>query len=376
VADFALTLDVIQAPTYIVYGHVGMTGVNLAQVAAGNGGYMLASAATRSNKFVDAIGDFNGDGLDDFVYYASRDTGFTSDAYLIYGSRNNPGLTAKSYLTDADLRNGELGFVISTGKGMFDRDAVSAGDINGDGLTDVVIRSGDAASLVVMGSTSSGKFGQVDADLVGGAGNDTLTSTGSDLFVAGAGDDRIVSSGADVVLAGAGNDRIVLDGGMITALQNDLGAGGNTARLAKVEGGAGLDVLELRNGLSLDFTRIDNKMMDIDNIKGRVSDIESIDLRTDTAANTLKLSVIDVLEMGNANVFNSSTGWTGLGSQVSKVQVAIDAGANDHIDLVTSQWSNTGVLAQDANGASYRVYQANDGIAAQLLIRSEAVSGG
>src|SRR6185503_9715649 len=80
--------------------------------------------------------------------------------------------------------------------------------------------------------------------LAGGEGNDTLIGNG----------------GADVLYGGAGNDTFVLKAGNVSALSANLGAAGNAGRLARVDGGAGLDTLELDGAdIVLDLTAIDNQ---------------------------------------------------------------------------------------------------------------------
>jgi len=298
--------------------------------------------------------------------------------YVVYGSTTAPNL--RDYPSDTTFGQGQKGFVIQTGfyDAFVDSNTVSAGDINGDGLSDLVIRSTNGDSLFLMGSTDNGKYSQIKADQVGTTGNDVLVSTGAQLIVADLGNDTITTNGADVILAGAGNDRIIIDSGMVNALQSNMGSGGNIDQLAKINGGAGIDTLQLSGGMSLDFTRISNKMTDLDNISGRVDNIEVIDMLTDTAGNTLRLGLNDVLDMSNNNVFNTNTGWSNvsggqLSGVVSKAQLSIEASNNDVVQLRSSEWSNTGATVQhQATGEIYNVYQANNGAAAQLLIDRDA----
>jgi hypothetical protein len=372
-SDFAITTDAVKAATYVVYGRAGMNDVNLAQIAAGNGGFVLSTAWNNSNVHVDAIGDFNGDGLDDLVFYSSG-YGKTGTLSVIYGSSNSSG----NYYQEA-FKDGTKGFRIETGwsDNFADVNAVSAGDINGDGLSDLLLRSKNGDSLFVMGSTNNGKFSQLKVDQVGTTGNDTFISTGTQQIVTGLGNDTVTTNGADVILMGAGNDRAIINSSTISALYSGLGSGGNNGQLARLDGGAGFDVLEVRGTTQLDFTRITNKGIDLDGIRERVDGFEKIDLLSDTGANSVRLNLADVLDIADSNIANTSNGWSNisgssLSSLVAKHQLVI-AGTNaDTLTIRGNEWSNSGTTVRDSNGELYSVYNGQNA-AAQLLIDKDIV---
>lgn len=85
---------------------------------------------------VAAVGDFNGDGLTDFVVGGPYDTANTGSAYLIYG--DGGGVPATTDLADLDPQDG---FEISgdTVGGLTGFAVAAAGDINGDGFGDVLV---------------------------------------------------------------------------------------------------------------------------------------------------------------------------------------------------------------------------------------------
>jgi VCBS repeat-containing protein len=110
----------------------------------------------RSGISVSGAGDINDDGIDDLMIGAPWASGYSGESYVVYGS--DTGFSSSLELSSLDGRNG---FVIN-GFVSFDYSGSSvsdAGDINGDGIDDLIIgahgadpngsRSG--ASYVVFG---------------------------------------------------------------------------------------------------------------------------------------------------------------------------------------------------------------------------------
>ncbi len=131
----------VAGESYVVFGKADGTPVNLSAVAAGSGGFVIngIDPGDVSGYSVSGAGDVNGDGLDDVVVGAwladAGGNGNAGESYVVFG---------KTTTTAVDLSSvaaGIGGFVIN-GIDPDDHSGVSvsgAGDVNGDGLHDVIV---------------------------------------------------------------------------------------------------------------------------------------------------------------------------------------------------------------------------------------------
>ena len=235
----------------------------------GSEGFVIPGLAESDGlSIVSAAGDLNGDELADFVVAlpeAGSGAGRASGrVYVIYGRDSGfPPSLALSSLSPAGGGDGTSGFVL-TGAWAFDRvgDTVSgAGDINGDGVADLIIggaaRFGSAGGAYVLYGNPAGFDAVVDlADLLpenGGDGSAGFALRGSvqdsdtgGAFVSTAGDFN--NDGIDDVLLAADNfgTNTPIDQYIVYGRQSGFPAVVDLGDLAPEGGGDGSEGVVLR----------------------------------------------------------------------------------------------------------------------------------
>ncbi len=203
--------------SYVVFGSSSGIGssLNLSDLDGSNGFVINGiDDSDRSGRSVSSAGDVNGDGIDDIIIGAfNRDPNGNlrvGESYVVFGSSS--GIGSSLNLSDLD---GSNGFVIN-GIDSFDLSGISvssAGDVNGDGIDDIIIgargavRNGNlrvGESYVVFGSSSGFSSSINLSDLDGSNGfviNGIDSGDLSGFSVSSAGD--VNGDGIDDIIIGA-----------------------------------------------------------------------------------------------------------------------------------------------------------------------------
>ncbi len=213
---------------WVVHGKGDTAPVDLAQVAAGVGGFELRGfdADARAGDAVDIVGDVNGDGLDDFVVaspLADPAGGNSGEVYVVWGKSDGTPIDLD------DIVAGTGGFAIA-GEEALDQagDAVArAGDVNGDGLADLVVggpgaeADPDVADITGRAYVVLGKDDELAVDLVdvaagiGGFVVDGTTQFDFSGYSVGGGGDVDGDGLADVVVGAHGIDIAAFGAGRV-----------------------------------------------------------------------------------------------------------------------------------------------------------------
>jgi Ca2+-binding RTX toxin-like protein len=207
----------IAGESYVVFGGSDVGRISLSTLT-GTKGFVIngVDESDYAGRSVSAAGDINGDGMDDLIIGAfladPNGNNGAGESYVVFGS-SEIGSTGEINLSALSSTEG---FVIN-GVDSYDRSGGSvsgAGDVNGDGVDDLIIGafladpnglSGAGASYVVFGGNEVGSSGEINLSTLSGADGFVLNGVDAGDFsgssVSGAGD--VNGDGVDDLIIGA-----------------------------------------------------------------------------------------------------------------------------------------------------------------------------
>ncbi len=268
----------------ILFGNAGGFSATVsADSLNGSNGFFIKSELDQVSfgRELASAGDLNADGFDDVLISSHGSPNGVVGAGAVYVVYGNSSFPLELQIANLD---GSNGFVIPglEQDALLSRGLDTAGDVDGDGLPDLLLgeyradpdgRAGAGKTYLIYGKnfvSSAAQLGDETDNLLTG-------DASANAFVGGDGNDTIIGNGgADVIYAGAGDDTLVV---------SDLS-------FQRIAGGSGFDTLRLEaTGQTLDLTALSNS---------QVSGIEKIDV-TGFGANHLTVNPEDVLRLADSD---------------------------------------------------------------------------
>lgn len=169
--DGSLLAEKPPGHAYVVFGSADLGAVGSLDLADLNGsnGFVVAGGSVLSaiGAAAASAGDLNHDGVADFVVGAPSADIDTGKTFVVFGKA---GLGASGSVDIAEL-DGTTGFVVEgLSYGQVGTSVHSAGDVNGDGIDDLVIGAPGAGSEISDGSMTGAGAGYVIFGQAGGFG--------------------------------------------------------------------------------------------------------------------------------------------------------------------------------------------------------------
>lgn len=315
---------------YVIFGDPAFATSSGFDVASLNGtnGFSLTSSYAAHITSIAYLSDVNGDGFSDFAFLDSQAYTGLGAVYVIFGSS-----TPFSANIDYTQLTSNQGFVITDPTGFQDNNTIvgsvfaeptvsGGGDLNGDGLGDIIITSG-SSQYVVFGANFTGAITQLgtDATVIQGKGfNDVIYAGSGDQTINGGTGTTFINGGAgnDIINGGSGPTTIVYDAFDTTSVD----AGSSTA---------GQNTLWFQNDGIL--ANLQNTLI--------FSDFDVINLRP---LQSLTGNVVELNPLGVANMNTNNT-------------LIVDGGPHDVLQLNNvggDVWSSGAIVSMHGN--SYMTY--------------------
>jgi Ca2+-binding RTX toxin-like protein len=345
--------NVFAGSSYVVFGGAGVGSAGSLNLSTLNGsnGFVIngTTAGEGSGISVSNAGDVNGDGFADLIIGVRRagpnSNNYGGSGYVVFGGSS----VGSGGILNLSTLNGNNGFFINSDDSLGDP-VSNAGDINGDGIDDVIIGAPLASPN---GNNYAGSSYVIFGKLTVTAGADTLIGTpGNNIIDGKAGNDKLTGNGGQdkfIIRRGDGNDIITDFGGVGKGKNPSATVIANVDTLQFI--GSGLtaqNLLLTKNGNNLEvtFENVANTKVTLQNFKLENLDNLKASGTRPAIGNILfdgQTSIIDSFNVLDANsvdttigIKNTVTFLNDLNNQITGLDNSNDVingqGGNDKID--------------------------------------------
>jgi Ca2+-binding RTX toxin-like protein len=165
---------------YVVFGKTSSTAVNTSTLGTGGFAITGVTSGDRAGTSVSLVGDINGDGLGDVAIGAPNANSFAGATYVVFGKNNSNDVNLASLGTGGFVING------SATNDILGTSVNRAGDVNNDGLQDIIVNAtGADTAYVIFGKADNAA---VDVSNFASEGYAITGLPDGDLIVSDAGD--------------------------------------------------------------------------------------------------------------------------------------------------------------------------------------------